>query len=233
MSLAIVLVGKESIVVASDNRVSIQAGGISFTKDNMHKVIKLNDNVVLSSLGNYVGFSNWLQDMFIRLYKDDLDKDTISKVSLKFSQFIKHQYDIYSKDVNSNWLTLSENIIEYVLVGYTDENTPHIIRLNNIGRQLPFSPELLDEKYYISGETSVAYYLLRKLELVKAVDELTEDELKNLSVYIIKETAKANNNVSSSIDMMVINNESGVNEISSSDIDKISIEATKELINDN
>ena len=212
MSLAITLVGVDGIVMASDSREMAQAGGIDYHRDDVHKLQNLTERIGVLSVGNYVGFANWLLHFFetVSLYKITYDSKDITELSDIFSQFLLARYEMYSKGVSPSWLALNENLIDFTIAGYTKEGRPQIIRLNNIGHQLPFAPELLDEPYYFSGKTSVAYHLARKFELEQPIKTMNTELLKRVATLMIIETAKIDDHVSPPIDMAVIKQGSSV-----------------------
>ena len=55
MSLALVLVGKDGIVMASDSRETITYGDLTITQDSITKLQIISDAVTLTALGNLAG----------------------------------------------------------------------------------------------------------------------------------------------------------------------------------
>ena len=206
MSLAITLVGVDGIVMASDSRETAQAGGISYHRDDVHKLSNLTEYIGIMSVGGSVGFANWLLHYFVTKVLPVLETDSadITDLSRAFSQFLAAQYQIYSEGMNTNWLVLGENLIDFTLAGYTQAGQSQIIRLANMGRSIPFVPELLDEPYYFSGKDTVAYHLVRKLSLEQPTDTMNVELLKRIATLMIVETAQVDDHVSPPIDLTII-----------------------------
>ncbi len=226
MSLVLGLSGIDGIVVASDRREMVQAGGIDYHRDNVQKVYELTKNTGIMSIGNFVGFANWLLYYFIHklLPKLKINGGDVSELSKAFSQFLKSQYQIYSEGVNSNWLVLSENLIEFVMAGYTKEGNGQLIRFTNAGRRVPFTPELLDEPYYFTGKNETAYYLMLKQRQEQPIEAMNINQLKRFAVYVITETSRVDDQVSLSIDMMVIRNGKEIEYINQEEIRQLTNE---------
>ena len=187
------------------------------------------------SIGNYVGFSNWLLDYFTTecLSDEKYKSQTIKETSVIFSEFLKKKYEVYTKDVSQSWLPLSENLIFFVLAGYTKEGQPQIVRLSNERRRPPLAHELLDEPYYFSGKNSVAYYIARKIGIKQPIKTMDTELLKRVAVLMITETAKVDDHVALPIDMVVIDKGSPIKSIGKDEISQINTDSRlARLLND-
>lgn len=228
MSLAIVLVGKDGIVMASDSREMAQGGGIDYHRDDVHKLSNLSDYIGVMSVGNFVGFANWLLSYFETefLPNEKYDSANVKELSVIFSQFLKKEYGIYSKDISPSWLSSNENLIYFVIAGYTKDGQPQIIRVSNEGRRPTFAPELLDEPYYFSGKNSVAYYLVRKIGLKQPIEAMDTELLKRIAILMITETAKVDDHVALPIDMVVIEKGSLIKSIGKDEIARMNADSS-------
>ncbi len=207
MSLAIVLAGKDSIVVASDSRETVTFGDLTSVEDNINKIKVVSDSIAIIGLGNLAGYCNYLLTYFVNkeLIDSGADLSDVESFTDKFSKWASVRYKNATQGMPQILLNSLDNHIEIIIAGYTKKKIPQIYVLSNEPNQPALIPNLVDIPYHISGIVSVGKYWLKKTSDLTPVSSMSVEALKKLPLLMIKETSQSSIAVSLPMNMVVLN----------------------------
>lgn len=207
MTLIIAAKGENHIVVGSDRRGTLQfEGGNIFIKDNEAKLTSLSKHVAVLVCGN-----GRLGTEFVRKFGINGIKDDITKTANAFKTFLRTEareamiLNSTAKVAAYYWQLLPS----FILTGLNKYKKPEIYRLEPQHSYYPTN----EKKYAIDGKSYLATFLFEK----QYKTDLTEKTLPNLVAQAIYETGKVDPDVSTEMDIAIIN-KAGVSNLTQQDI---------------
>jgi len=204
MSIAVALKGVNSIILATDSREVEWVGDadgrtrVSY-RENVSKLWALNDYVGMMFASNVPGYDRWVLGLFNETVTDRNNKPFRGIVEA-FAQLLNE--DFYKYVVKEQVRVVTENILEFVMCGYTEQREPQIVRVNWKFSNQSFVPQLIDSHYYITGVRDIGKYLINKVE--DHLPNLSTIPLQKLATLLVTETSSTARSVDSNIQMAVI-----------------------------
>jgi 20S proteasome alpha/beta subunit len=231
MSVAMGLIGIDGIVLATDSRLTMQEGNITYHEDTSQKLWKLTNEIGLMSTGYNSGYRHFLVDYCNAITLPELNKNIDT---LKSSGKLPIDYKLnYLELVNHFAMAIREHVkpfvesydalrlaggMDFILAGY-DKEEAKIFSIDVYNRATPFVPNICG-RYYFSGVKEIGLYWKRKLNLERYNFPITF--LKKLAVMIILETIKTHDMIGEPVQLAIIDKD-GYHEISN-EVENIKLE---------
>jgi hypothetical protein len=222
MSIAIGLCGKDSIVLATDSRMT------SFTPDKIERIATdgtkklwaIGNKFAIAGLGNIAGNEARIIEEFKRqIDASKIDRADIFDITAMFTEYMKKDWDKWMPNIRLDVLMSSNYNQEYVLVGYEKDNIPQILRVYWDVTQQVFLPRQKTTLYHISGVIYVAEYWM---EIFKDyLPTLNCGQLKKLAAFLINESSKILPEIGGKIQMVTINPDEGISFIDDAELEDI------------
>ena len=168
MSLVIAAISKDNDIVVCGEGRSLDVETDKIVSENMVKVHKINDSLIIGHAGYYNKFK-LLIDYLITMYpkRDMWNVNNISSAALYYEQ--------ENTDIEGN--------LQFLVTGYENNGTPRLYVIN-VGQYKPFKFEFSKQKTVSIGDE------LCKLKFDKENDQILEIE--NKIKTLIKERTKTN-----------------------------------------
>jgi hypothetical protein len=229
MSIAVYLCGKDGIVLATDSRLMSQpvSGGQRTAIDDETKLWNIGNNVGIASVSNIVGYEIRLIHKFQR---QSMDKTLdFEQVADEFATFVTSDWIEQTKHISPElFLAFPHSyLMNFLLAGYTASGIPTMRRILCDVKQQVFTPREKDKTYDIEGIPELAQYWMGKLK-----DNLSSSNLailKRLAVFLISESSKFYLEVGGPIQMLTIQRDTGVQWITSKEIDSLKEDLDKTM----
>jgi len=185
MSIAIALIGKDSIVLATDSRMlTIFGGQIRTHKDGYKKLWAIGTNIAIAGVGNIAGYESELVEGFQKQVEDTWD---FAQTVDRFTEYVRAKWSEAIEHIDIQILLNTLYIIEFIIVGYQD-NIPKIKRVYwERTEQIPVPRNIESERgWHVAGIQMLAEYWLNKLETI--LPTMSIEKLKKLAAMLVHES---------------------------------------------
>lgn len=209
MTLLVALQGKDGIALAADSRATYgDPRGITAQNDTVTKLFKVSEQaaILLAGAGE-VG--NQIVEAVIKRAAPER-KTNVTAVMELYRQLARKMYGEWFNDATDD----QKPGISAIIAGYDAAKQP---RLYIVDSNLNFAPQMSSTGYMLSGIPQYALYILNRLY----ASERSSEELLDLAVYSITETATQDGKVGGPVRGLQIKADGTTKEISTEQIDKI------------
>jgi len=241
MSISIAIVGKDGIVLATDDRTTFVGGDIKKRRDGAGKMWTFKDRFGLMSVNMNQGSSDYivksLTDMLEHPEKYYVPSSYLTRIKElsnidEFIEICSSHFNGLCKpySFSKEQLDLGNNLsFGFTVTGYNDKGCKQIAYLHSAQSFFP----MLKYDYCIGGTTFIGEHYMQKLwpYLFKFEDDVciplqNKDLLKKLATLIIIETSKNSEAVSDNVKMRVITND-GIETPNKDKIDQLKSECNE------
>lgn len=191
MSIAVALVGRDGIVLATDSRVVSLAPGEQLITydDNCTKLWNIKD-FGIAVVGNSVGYEGIIIDSFKNNTKnvdittyDQLVKEFMKFLRVELKETIKQTKEFLRSVPLELGKLILQNYYDFVLVGYMG-GIPQIKHISfDKGLITLKYPECTLRNYYMMGAWSIADYWTKKVS--KYLPKMDQSELKMFAAFLV------------------------------------------------
>lgn len=219
MTLIAAIKGQDGLVLASDSRGTIgDPRGLTAINDTHKKIFRLSDYCGIATSGA-AELNNRFVDYFIR----HLDGKGLVDVEPVVNEFIK-----WGKNEFRNWfgarpffsqgqaINDQRPVMVFIIAGY-NQSTDRECRIYLLSSSLEFAPQLCTSGHMLAGVPQYATYLLHRLYN----PQMSLKHVRNLSAYLIHETATQDPKVGGPVRIAEITTEDGFKELSEDVVSEI------------
>ena len=212
MTIAVALIGKDAIVLATDSRWCEKAEDSEdlYYHDKLKKLWKLSGTLALACTTNDMAYSYLLIELFKqKITQQKLDESNIGEIVDKFSYLAnnnlgRHFNRPFKKLIEQgtpSLLLISAGMC-FIFVGFGKNRNPQIGYCTKKTGEMAFHFGLWQQPFFLAGVPKIGMYLRKKIE--SQISELNLKSLKRLAVILILETATLEPSVGGAIQMVVI-----------------------------
>ena len=218
MTLIAALEAQDGLVLGSDSRGTVgDPRGLTAINDVHKKLFQLSECCGIAASG-----SAELNNLIIDLFTKHLNEKSLVDVDSIVNEFFLWARPQYQKWFGSRPFIVNKPILDqrpsmvFIIAGY-NKNTDLKARIYLLHSNLDFAPQLCTSGHMLAGIPQYAIYLIHRLynPQMKLIN------IKNLTAYLIQETATQDPKVGGPIRMAQITLESGYQELSESTIKEI------------
>ena len=223
MSIAIALIGKDGIVLATDSRMlTIFGGQIRTHKDGYRKLWAIGTNIAIAGVGNIAGYESELVEGFQKQVEDTWD---FAQIVDKFTEYVRAKWSEAIEHIDIQILISTQCIIEFIIVGYQND-IPKIKRVYwERTEQITVPRNIESERgWHVAGIQMLAEYWLNKLETI--LPTMSIEKLKKLATMLIHES-KYFDAVGGNIQMASIQKDMGVKMTPKDELIRLEEDVTK------
>jgi hypothetical protein len=235
MSIAITLIGKESIVLATDSCWSEKGEGAQdlYYRHDLKKLWRLSGFSGLAVTTNNVGYTLQLVELLNKkITQQELNKANVVEIAERFSRLANANLAEYVTASESvAFLVVASATMAFVFAGYDESKNPHIQYCENSSTSAGFLPSLYSGEYLIVGVKTIARYIIEKTKV--EISKLSQTGLKLLATSLIVETSKIEPSVDDVVQMLVIPKEGNAYEVSSLELAEMKKEVGKYMQDEN
>jgi len=204
MSISISLIGSDGIVVATDSlRASFNPRNIQ--QDYAQKLWLWKDSLAIMIIGSNTRYSDWVMERFSKTKLASLSD--FEEIVDAFSKYASEDY--LSHAIDKNRESPPEDIMIYVMAGYSKEGDAKIVQLDSSRPSMLFIPKPIESPHVLSFEATADYWL-RKLTY-KTWDT---NSLMRLAIFLINESSKTGGGmIGGNIQLAIIKRDKGLTRI--------------------
>jgi hypothetical protein len=214
MTLIVCLLGRDTIVVATDSRATFDDEKETCHNDNSKKIY-LVENVAICGAGT--AHTNTLVEVI-----DPKPVDGVTNIMNKMRGVAKQKFDKWypnfplfaNPNQNPNFVRPR---LEFSIAGYDFVQEQSFMRVYTMNSKYDFVPVRYDDGFVLSGITQYARYLLNMLYS----QDMNTQALERLAAYVIIETTIQNEGVGGRVQMATITPNSGANMLTNDEIDSL------------
>ncbi|MBM3119322.1 MAG: hypothetical protein FJ006_07220 [Chloroflexi bacterium] len=229
MSIAIGLIGKDGIVLATDSKMNVSTEtGVNYDDNNSQKLWKLADNLGWASTGTQQGYRQYLLEMCQRVLRkngtDNLSEEAIKSLTDTIRNDFMNQVKAFGDELARQLLTTK---IAIIVAGYDDDNNPAILSIRTYATAsgIPFIRDIRHD-YCIYSADSTAENLIIKTGVIHRMKHGLEiNMLKKLAGLLIEETKMSNKAVGGKIQMATITKNAGFSFVEDNEVKQIADKA--------
>jgi 20S proteasome alpha/beta subunit len=223
MSIAIALIGKDGIVLATDSRMTSETRNqVGIHHDDCTKLWPVFDSTAVAAVGTIGGYESELVESFRTQIQDTLDYAQTVK---GFTDYMREEWPQATRHLDAQTLSLYYYIIEFLFVGFQGD-IPKIKRIYWDGTQQIIAARNVECGYYIAGTSYIADYWLRNIG--NYVSAMNIEELKRFVAMLIHES-KYFDTVGGNIQMALVQKGIGVKMIPRDELIQLEKDATRVL----
>jgi len=228
MSIAVVLKGKDAIVMATDGVWSEARVGTEevYRHDNLQKLWnlqelwKLSHPIGLAVISNNVGLAEQLREELGRIISEHkLNNMGITEIAKNCAELANGFLNWLLPEPLLKLTMEYKHYMYFIFGGYDKDGNPHIGYFSHSAASLGFIPNPYPESMWIAGLSTIGNHLKKKVEM--EMSTFSQTSLKRLAVVTILETHKIEPWVGERIQMLVIPQNGSACEVETSDLDKI------------
>lgn len=219
MTLIAALEGQNGLVLASDSRGTIgDPRGLTAINDTHRKIFQLSEYCGIATSGA-AELNNRFIDYFIKhlAVKKLIDVDPIVNELIQWGKGQYHQWFGGKPFVTQGPpITDQRPNMGFIVAGY-NKNLDQKGRIYLLTSAMDFAPQLCTSGHMLAGVPQYATYLIHRLYN----SQMRLNNIKNLSAYLIQETATQDPKVGGPIRMAQITIEDGYQELPENEISEI------------
>ena len=207
MTLAVSIIAKDGIILASDSRM----GSTLYSNDTVDKIIQLSDHIAVGIAGDGT-LASHIFDLVKKEKKLDLDKG-ILYVAEQLGQELANFFDRYYSNISFR----DRDPLDILLVGYTlfPESKPQIYNLSSSDN---FIPRQSPAGHNSIGIPHIANYHLNR---IYEKDRINSEQAAKLSVFCIKETGSQYRSVGGDVKVAIFSDKKKFALISKSEMSNL------------
>ncbi len=236
MSIAIAIIGKDGIVLATDSCLTSQypfedGGTYPQHQNDFVKLWNVNNALGIAGVSNYAGYESRIVEIFQQVCKTQTYNELIEEFRTCMRDDISQSFtlNLTVKEQRDMALKLLKDQVDIILAGYNNG----IPQLKHISWNLTTAKELpirnICGHYYIAGVPNIAHYWVRKVE--KDLPSMNIRQLKRFITFLIIESTYFKT-IKEPIQMLTIEREIGVKSIDNGEIDRM-VKEIKTIRDDN
>jgi 20S proteasome alpha/beta subunit len=186
MSVAIALIGKDGIVLATDSRMTSldRAGQLRTHDDSYVKLWRISNSAAIAAVGSVAGYENELVEGFQKQVENTWD---FAQIVDKFTEYVRTKWSEAIAHTDPQILLSTSTIIEFIIVGY-EGNSPRIKRVYWERTEQVIVPRSIEVEcgYHVAGIAYIADYWLRKIE--GHLPSMSIEQLEAVATMLIHES---------------------------------------------
>jgi len=228
MSIALVFIGTDGILLATDSRMTVGTDiNVDYWDDNSQKLWKLTDNLGLTSVGSQQGYRQHLIEICQRRLKESGVDNLSEKAISLLTDIVRVDYMHQLETLGILAKEFLRNKFGVIVGGYDDDDKPTIlsIRAFTAASDIPFATDIR-RLFWIDSASGIAEHLLIETKMIEELRHgLSLNVLKRLAALFIEETKISNNCIGGKIQMATVTKDGGFQFVGEGDVKSVTEDA--------